>query len=208
MVNFFTYLKAFLTAIPLTIALICVFPIGLPQVAYAQDTERLDESRQIATKSMGIDDLLTLLATPDLEGWEDVEAKIRIEWSRSGSHSMDLLLLRAQEALNAAEGQAALEHATALTDHAPDFAEGWNVLAMAYFQSGYYGPALDALQRTVTLNPDHFEALSGLGTILVELGDEAGALKALKASHAIHPHRPHISASIDELEARLGGEKI
>ncbi|WP_228849195.1 tetratricopeptide repeat protein [Halocynthiibacter styelae] len=156
----------------------------------------------------GINDLLTLLTTPDLEGWEDVEAKIRVEWSRSGSHSVDYLLHRAIEAMETDNMQAALEHATALTDHAPEFAEGWSMLAKAYFHSGYYGPALDALQRTVALNPAHFEAFSGLGVILDEMGEPEAALRAFQTSAAIHPHQPHISGAIEDLEARTSGEKI
>jgi len=205
MVNFSAYLKAFLTAVPVTIALTCAITPILPTATYAQDG---GGQMVVQARGAGIDDLLALLATPDLEGWEDVEAKVRVEWARSGSHSVDLLLQRTQEALEAGETQAALEHATAMTDHAPEFAEGWNTLAMAYFQARYYGPALDALQRAIALNPSHFEALSGVGTILSEMGDEEAALKAFQASEAIHPHRAHISAAIEELEARMGGENI
>lgn len=164
--------------------------------------------RPDADADTGIDDLLTLLATPELAGWEDVEAKIRVEWSRSGSHSVDYLLKRAGEALDADDLQAAVEHATAMTDHAPEFAEGWNTLAKAYYHSGYYGPALDALERTIALNPAHFEAYFGLGVILEEMGEPEEALRAFHASAAIHPHQPHISGAIEDLDARTGGEKI
>lgn len=208
MVNFLAHLKAFLTASPVIIALMGMNSLFYLQFATPASAQDGGGQMGVTARGAGIDDLLALLATPDLAAWEDVEAKIRVEWARSGSHSVDLLLKRALDALEAGKGQVALEHATAMTDHAPDFAEGWNTLAKAYFQAGYYGPALDALQRTIALNADHYEAFAGLGTILGDLGDEDAALQAFRASAAIHPHQPHISATINELEARTGGEKI
>ena len=82
---------------------------------------------------------------------------------------MDLLLQRGQEAMEAGDLDAAIEHFTALTDHAPDFAEGWNARATAFFQDERYGPALADIERTLALNPDHFGALMGLAMILEQL---------------------------------------
>ena len=59
--------------------------------------------------------------------------------------------------------RAAIEHLTALTDHAPDFAEGWHARATAYFRAVLLGPAMDDLQRALVLNPDNFDAVFGLG---------------------------------------------
>lgn len=199
MVNFIAYLKAFLTAVPVAILFI--------SATHAQDDPQ-GPAPGSDLRAAGTWDLLALLATPGLEGWQDVEAKLRVEWARSGSHAMDLLLERAHESTESGDLAAALDHATALTDHAPQFAEGWNALAVVYFQTGAYGPAMGALERTLALNPDHYDALAGLGTILRETGDNEGALKAYLASASIHPHRPEISAVIEELETLLAGTTI
>ena len=149
--------------------------------------------------------LLQRLGDPELERWNRVESRILQAWSQSGSPAMDLLLRRGRAALEAGEVDKAIAHLTALTDHAPDFAEGWNARAAAYYERGDYGPAMDDLARALTLNPSHFGALSGLGLILEETGREPQALQAYRAAQAIHPHQPIISRSVARLEARLLG---
>jgi Flp pilus assembly protein TadD len=121
---------------------------------------------------------------------------------------MDLLLERGRNALQEGEPEVAIEHLTALTDHAPDFAEGWNALATAYFQAGAYGPSVEDIGKTLTLNPRHFGALSGLGMILEELGDSDGALAAYKAALAIHPQLETVKESVERLEAEAAGQEL
>lgn len=41
----------------------------------------------------------------------------------------------------------AIEHLTALTDHAPNFAEGWHTRATAFYLIDEYGLALADLRR-------------------------------------------------------------
>ena len=53
-----------------------------------------------------------------------IATQIKRAWARSGSASVDLLLKRGRDALQAKKPKVAIEHLTALTDHAPDFAEG------------------------------------------------------------------------------------
>jgi len=71
---------------------------------------------------------------------------------------MDLLLRRGRKALENEEIGVAIEHFTALTDHAPNFAEGWHGLARAYFAAELYGPCLDALGHVIDLNPNQYHA--------------------------------------------------
>ncbi len=155
-----------------------------------------------------LEGLFERLKQPDLSEWEAVEGEIWREWSRSGSPAMDLLLNRGREAMQAGDIPAAIEHLTALTDHAPDFAEGWNARATAYFQAGQFGPSLADIQTTLTLEPRHFGALSGLGLILEELGDTAKALEAWRAADAIHPHSPGIDQAIERLERQVSGTDL
>jgi hypothetical protein len=48
-----------------------------------------------------------------------IEREIWNEWSKSGSPAMDLLLQRGRDAMEAGDMTAAIEHLTALVDHAP-----------------------------------------------------------------------------------------
>lgn len=155
-----------------------------------------------------LDELFAELSQPEQMGWKRIEDAIWIEWSRSGSPAMDLLLKQGRAALEAQDYDLAIEHLTALTDHAPDFAEGWNARATAFFQLDMYGLALEDIRRTLKLNPRHFAALTGLAVILEQMGDEKGALEAYRRVRAIHPHRPNVKEAIDRLELSVLGKRI
>ncbi len=165
-------------------------------------------SMPLEAQSDSLDELYAELADPGLKAWEQVEQKIWSEWSQSGSPAMDLLLDRGRDALEAGDWDAAIEHLTALTDHAPDFAEGWNARATAYFQAGKYGPSLADIRRTLALEPRHFGAISGLALILEELGYPKDALKAYREVLAIHPNRPNLKEAIERLEEEVGGTAL
>ncbi|MDD9718211.1 tetratricopeptide repeat protein [Dinoroseobacter sp. PD6] len=162
----------------------------------------------VQAQSADVETLMERLQAPDLQNWEAVERRIYDAWSQSGSPAADLLLDRGRDAMEAQNYDAAIEHLTALTDHAPEFAEGWYARATAYFLADLYGPALSDLGRALTLNPQHFGALSGVGRILSEMGEPEAALAAFQAAKAIHPKRPDISEAIESLERELGGQSL
>ncbi|WP_347310611.1 tetratricopeptide repeat protein [Defluviimonas sp. SAOS-178_SWC] len=155
-----------------------------------------------------LDNLYAELADPNNPEWQRAQADILREWSKSGSASMDLLLKRGREAMDAGDLVAAIEHFTALTDHAPDFAEGWNARATAYFLAGQFGPSVADIERTLALNVHHFGALDGLGMILEELGRDASAMEVYRASLAIHPHQDNIKQALERLEKKTSGTAL
>jgi len=140
--------------------------------------------------------------------WQAVENRIWNAWSHSGSDAMDLLLERGRAAMQAGELDKAIEHLTALTDNAPDFAEGWNARATAYFMLGEYGQSIADIERVLALNPRHFGALAGLGMIYERLDMDEAALRAYRAAIAVHPFRPDLKEAIERLEARTGGTAL
>lgn len=170
-------------------ALLC----GIPVVASAQST---------------VDDFLDRLANPDLRNWEVVEQEVFQRWQISGSATADYLLRRGLAALEAEDFEAAYDHLTALTDHAPDFAEGWNARATLFHRMGMFGPAIADVQRALALEPRHFGALAGLGIMLEDMGQTARALEAYEAAHAIHPNQPDIERLRSQLRVRLEGEAL
>jgi tetratricopeptide (TPR) repeat protein len=178
-------LKSIVTAFLLTVAL------SMP--SFAQDGK--------------LDTLYQKLSDPANAEWQLTLSDILREWSKSGSPAMDLLLKRGREAIEAGEFALAIGHLTALTDHAPDFAEGWNARATAFYLSGQFGPSVADIRRTLALNPKHFGALGGLGMILEETGRTDAAQKAYEASLAIHPHQDGLKAAVERLaRAREGTE--
>ena len=121
---------------------------------------------------------------------------------------MDLLLRRAEDAAEEGQFEVAIEHLTALVDHAPEFAEGYHSRASAYFAVGQIGPALDDLRQTLVLNPRHFEAMYGVGIMLEELGREDDAIAAYQAIQKIYPLDPRAAEALARLELKLEGQAI
>lgn len=154
------------------------------------------------------DEMLDRLAQPDLRNWQVLEQEIYMAWSRSGSATADYLLERGRAALGEDDLDAAYDHLTALTDHAPEFAEGWNARATMFFQAGQYGPSIGDIQRVLALEPRHFGALTGLGIMLEEMELFPEALQAFEAAHAIHPHRPDIEAAMTRIAEQLEGQAL
>lgn len=155
-----------------------------------------------------LDLLFRDLAVASESEWQSIEEDIWAEWSKSGSDSMDFLLERGRRAMRDEDWKAAIDHLTALTDHAPDFAEGWNARATAFFRAGYLGESIVDIQRTLALNPRHFGALSGLGMILEELGRPEDALEAFRAANELHPMRPDVNDAIERLETEVQDTEI
>lgn len=155
-----------------------------------------------------IDKLFEELQSSDAQASGRIEQEIWNEWSKSGSPAMDLLLERGRESMAEGDLAAAVEHLTALTDHAPDFAEGWNARATCYYQMGQLGPAVQDIAHVLTLNPRHFGALSGLGMIFEELDQPEKALEVYKAALAIHPHMAGVLASVERLTAEAAGQDL
>lgn len=156
----------------------------------------------------GLADLFNALREAEGDVALQIEQRIWEEWSQSGSEAMDFLLERGRSALEAGDTTLAIEHFTALIDHAPEFAEGYNARATAFFQAGKYGPSLADIRQVLRLNPRHFGALQGLALILEELGEEEGALMAYRAVEEIYPAREGVSEAIGRLERRVDGQDI
>ncbi|WP_416882278.1 hypothetical protein [Marivita sp.] len=154
-------------------------------------------------------DLLDQLAQAEDENAASrLERQVRQEWSKSGSATMDLLLKRGQDALDVDNIDAALEHLTALTDHAPEFAEGWHTLALAYYRAEMFGPAADALERTLALNPVHFGALRGLGAIFEQVDKPHLAYDAYSRVLSLRPHDSDVIEALERLELRVNGQTL
>ncbi|MYH56436.1 MAG: tetratricopeptide repeat protein [Boseongicola sp. SB0675_bin_26] len=180
------YLKSPVAAVAACLALLC------PAIA--------DEAE--------LDALFAGLQNANPETVQQIEKQIYRIWSQSGSPAMDLLLERGRKAHAEGDFGLAIEHFSALVDHAPDFAEGYNARATAYFQTGRFGQSLADIRQTLRLNPRHFGAISGLAAILEQIGRPEDSLEALRAVEELSPHREGLSDAISRLEREVEGEAI
>lgn len=168
-------------------------------------------SLPLAAETIGSEretELLAALALAEPAEAKRVERELRAIWSNSGSPSMNLLLKRGRDAMETQNFRTAIEHLTALTDHAPDFAEGWSLRAQAFFASELYGPALADLERALALNPNNYDAIYGLGLIFEMVGDMDRAYESFQRAQAIHPHHEDISTAIDRLRPHVRGTSL
>lgn len=148
-----------------------------------------------------------------LQGASEPEAQniaedIWREWSRSGSAAMDLLLQRGEIALTEGDPMTAVDHASAVIDHAPDFAAAYNLRATAYFQMGELGLSIADISRTLALNPRHFGALAGLGAIFEELNQPAKAVEVYGEALKLNPHMPELKEAIARIDTQIGGQEL
>ena len=161
-----------------------------------------------ADQAARVDELFAELKQPGREDWEKIETEINRIWSQSGSPAMDLLLARGSKALEAEDYPTAIEHFSALIDHAPDFAEGWNGRATTYYLMGEYGLSINDVEHVLALNPRHFGALAGLAFMLESMGEPELALSALHAVQALNPNRPNINEAVTRLERMTGDAEL
>lgn len=130
---------------------------------------------------------------------------IQRRWLESGSPTADLLMSRAREAMQAREPALAVELIDRVLVLEPRWAEAWNRRAIAFTMLDDPVSAIADIYRVVTLEPRHFAAWAGLGNLLMQAGDERGALESFERALAIHPHLPRIEAIVDRLSRDVDG---
>ncbi|WP_122072743.1 tetratricopeptide repeat protein [Pseudophaeobacter sp. EL27] len=153
-------------------------------------------------------DLLAQLISADADAARSLDRELQALWRKSGSAAMDLLLSRATKAMAAGDLPAALEHLTALTDHAPDFARGWYERARAYHAIGAYGPSVADLERALALNPNDYNAIYALGTVFEQFRDPKRAYEAYLRAKAIHPHHEEVLSALERLRPEVAGKDL
>ena len=135
------------------------------------------------------------------------EAELRIWriWMNSGRGDIDGIMKEGMEAMQAGRFDDAIGHFGEIVDMAPDFAEGWNKRATAYYLNDDLRESVQDIQRTLELEPRHFGAISGMGLIFLKRGDALGALDAFNAVLAIHPHSRGTRYRVEMLRQELLG---
>jgi len=155
-----------------------------------------------------LDDLFAQLADAGEGEHAPIARDILRAWDSTGSAAMDLLLRRANDALEDGTPEIAVEHFTALIDHAPDFAEGYHGRASAYYALDLVGPALDDLRQVLVLEPRHFDAMFGLGVIMEGLEQPDNALAVYQMVLEIYPFEERALDAVARLTLQLEGQAL
>ena len=126
----------------------------------------------------------------------------------SASDTTNLLMTRAKEAMEGQDFDLALKLLTAVVEIKPEYVEGWNRRATVYYMKKDFGAALSDIAHTLALEPRHFGALSGLGMILQDVGDDKHALEVFRRALAIDPHLQRIPELVKTLTEKVEGRNI
>ena len=145
-----------------------------------------------------------LPTTDDAQEAVLVEQSIWQAWTAAGDEKLDALMARGLRAMNAGDQRAALAAFDALVQAAPDFAEAWNKRATVHWLLGNHDESVADIAKTLSLEPRHFGALSGLAMIHEAHGRAFEAMEALERVRGIHPHLPYIAERIQRLLEKFG----
>ncbi len=149
-----------------------------------------------------------LRRTGDERSAERLAGRIRAEWQRSGSATIDLLMNWADEAAKKRNFAAALDFLDQVVVLEPGFAEGWNRRASVHFAMNNHGQAMADIDRTLRLEPRHFGALAGMADMLKRAGRKERALEAYMRVLEVYPMLRSAQREAGALADDLAGEGI
>ena len=165
----------------------------LPQVAAAdQNDPRLDR-------------LFAVIQTSDQPGQaRAAEQLIWSIWLETADPDHSAIMDRGVDAMRERRLQDALTEFDELVAAAPDFAEAWNKRATVHYLLGNLDESIADVEETLSLEPRHFGALSGLGQIQILKQDDVAALDAFEQALAVHPHLTNTKGIIEALRRSIG----
>jgi tetratricopeptide (TPR) repeat protein len=149
-----------------------------------------------------------LKAAPDDASAKAVEDRIWAVWSGAGNETTNLLMARAKKAADDHDYDLAVRLLNSVIEIKPDFTEAWNRRATVYFVQKDYTNSMADIAKVLSREPRHFGALSGLGLIMQEVGDEKHALEAYRKALEVYPRLKGIDEKVKTLTEKVEGRKL
>ena len=149
-----------------------------------------------------------LKVAPDDTTAKAIEGRIWALWMVSRSDTANLLMTRVRKAVEEKDVDLALTLLDAVVKIKPDYVEAWNRRATIYYMKKDYGRALADIGEVLKREPRHFGAMSGLGLLLQEIGDDKQALEVYRRALAVHPRLERIPDVVKELQIKIEGRDI
>ena len=183
-------------------------PRGGPSVEPVQppsDLPRVQRGDQVR----GLDFLFEALkVAPDADSAKHIEGRIWALWLASGSDTANLLMTRVKTAMDGKDQALAIKLLDSIIELRPDYVEAWNRRATLYYMQKDYVRSMADIRQVLSLEPRHFGAISGLGMIMQEFGDDKRALDAFRRAVQVHPHLQRIPDLIKTLTEKVEGRDI
>jgi tetratricopeptide (TPR) repeat protein len=171
-------------------------PKQLPSVAKGDRTHHLDFL------------FGALKLAPDETTAKAIEERIWALWVVSRSDTANLLMTRVKTAIEAKDTDLAFELLGAIVKIKPDYVEAWNRRATLYYLKKDYGHSIADIREVLRREPRHFGALSGLGLIMQDIGDDKQALEVYRRALAVHPRLQRIPDLVKTLQEKVEGRDI
>jgi tetratricopeptide (TPR) repeat protein len=149
-----------------------------------------------------------LKAAPDDTIAKAIEQRIWSVWTASRSDTAVLLMTRVQKAIEQKDLDLAVKLLDATVKIKPDYVEAWNRRATIYYMRKDYGRALADIREVLKREPRHFGALSGMGLILQDIGDDKQALEVYRRVLAVYPRMQRIPDLVKTLQEKVEGRDI
>jgi len=160
-------------------------------------------------RSRNIDFLFgALKAAPDDASAKAIEDHIWAVWTGAGNETTNLLMSRAKKATDDKEYDLAIRMLSAVIEIKPDFTEAWNRRATVYFLKRDYVNSIADIGKVLAREPRHFGALSGLGLIMQDIGDDKHALDAYRKALEVYPRLKGMDEKVKTLKEQVEGRKI
>ncbi len=149
-----------------------------------------------------------LKVAPDDVTAKAIEERIWALWMLSRSDTANLLMTRVKTAIEQKDLDLAIELLNAIVKIKPDYVEAWNRRATIYYMKKDYGHSLADIREVLRREPRHFGALSGMGLILQDIGDDKQALEVYRRALAVYPRLQRIPDLVKTLQEKVEGRDI
>tara|TARA_B100000214_G_C23959874_1_gene624701 strand:- start:1445 stop:2038 length:594 start_codon:yes stop_codon:yes gene_type:complete len=183
--------------------LLC-FTLEIFHVLFVLADDQTDSSISESSEIVTLDSLFAELEQAEsLAEAEKVEQMIWKRWHKHKIPRISQELWLGTRYLQEKNFKKALYVFDRIIEKAPAFSEAFNKRATTYFLMKKYDKSLMDIKVTLTLEPRHFGALSGMGLIFMKFGDYQRALVAFTKVLKIYPLSSSARANMKVLEREL-----
>lgn len=164
---------------------------------------------QASSEQTGADYYLDKLQTSQ----DEIEAArherdVRDAWMDNGGPTVDILMERGMDALEAEDIALARDMFDRVILIEPEYAEAWAQRAKVFFADGKIDETIADLEAAIEREPRHFEAWEGLGGIFELLENKPAALAAYREALIIHPFSKRAGNGVKRLERQVDGRAL
>ena len=184
-------------------------PVKAPERANPPAASAEAAPAQPAGRQKILDELFDRLAkAEDRDEARGLVGAIERVWSRSGSDTADLLMERVTALFRQKDFKIARDMLDRLTEIEPQWSEVWSRRATTRFMDRDYAGAMEDLAHVLRIEPRHFMALVGVGSILEREENKAQALRVFRRALEINPQLDEIRSKVEKLTIEVDGREI